>query len=765
MASALDAEVTPSLSVVSPLQVPVTFTRELSFTTQTASYTLNCDKLIGNLVKDAKSGEPSVTLLPLKNEEGCVQLKCSPAFINAIALPSLLTIGSPSGSPYTRLVKGLLVTQPNIPVQHHDAAGLIDHHLVQFDISSNSNPPSVIGHLSVHIYHGTRLVQVQCTKRVPDGRTVAVWFSDEILCPLFQARAKAINFDYAAINHIHQGIISAFSGAGCKSSNSNSSSLKPGAGSCFTCKGKFTKVATPINCGECHQPFHKQRKCSNHNCLPTLELTSPEAPPAGPGDSNTILTKSGDTDARPGRKRSALNTTGFRQSSSRDVRARELIDSCDDIEVFSPLPLPLPPPTTEGQSQLRDALAAQALPPVQSSALTFISLPSQSEVSVPESTPAADTQITQKPKRKGLKKPNGPASTPEEIEIELLKRQLVAANIRITSTENALKESKESYSILVTRLNFFEQRENNANFSSAQVPQPAGAPPTCAAPVLLTEVSNMKCMLEDLQSSVSILLRAAPHPLPPYLPAASAHVQAQALPPAVHTFLPSAPREDFSIPPPPIAASYSQMPPVPEEPAAVPSTATTSSSLQSHEVAGQLQPPLIPTPPSTELNQVDLSMEDSCPFHLPPTSVCNAAQSQVHQPTSASSTSIPPARAPAPRSRQTSRPPTWAAVTARRIPPLFPIPVWQPGYVPTVSASHPSPRPPVVWVSGSAPNSSTLTPHSSAPPSRPQPGYQRQPRVNSSRSRTTPRGTSGQGRSRPTGPPSQPTQELLIDLN
>ena len=42
---------------------------------QEASYTLNCDKLTANLVKDAKSGEPSVTLLPLKNQDGCVQLK------------------------------------------------------------------------------------------------------------------------------------------------------------------------------------------------------------------------------------------------------------------------------------------------------------------------------------------------------------------------------------------------------------------------------------------------------------------------------------------------------------------------------------------------------------------------------------------------------------------------------------------------------------------------------------------------------------------
>ena len=719
-----------------------------------------------------------------------MQLKCSPAFMAAIALPSLLTIGSPGGSTYTRLVKDVLVTQPKIPVQHHDLAGFIDHHLVQFDLSNNSTPPSVIGHLSVHIYHGNRLVQVQSLNKVPDGRTAAVWFSDEILCPLFQARAKTINFDSAAINRIHQGIINAFSDTSC--STSDGLSLNPGAKSCFTCKGKFTKAAKVTYCGDCQQSYHKQKKCSDHNCIPVIDLALPRPPPAGPGDSNTLLINSADTHSRPGRKRSALNTTGFRQSCSRDVRAREFLDSCETDVFFSPPPSP-PPPPSEGQRQLRDALAAQALLPVQSSALAHIVPPSQNQAPAFEPPYPVANIIPQKPQRKGLKKPNGPASSPQEIEIELLKRQLVAANTRITSTENALSESKESYSILAKRLNFFEQRENNANISSLSGRvSPADAPPTCSAPFLLTEVSNMKCMLEDLQSSVSILLRAAQHPLPPPLAPAS-HSPQMPPPPAAQTFPPPGPRADFTIPPPPTVASRSQVqisspPTMPEVQAAALPTSTPPPSLLCPEAAGQLLPPLIPTPPSIELTRI----EDSCLLYSSATSANNAAQLSLLQGSTAPPTSIPsarapparaplarappprapparapPARAPPPRSRQPTRPPSWAEITARRIPPLFPTPVWQPGYAPAVSASRPTSRapPPTIWPSGSAPKSSTYVPYSSAPSSRPPPRDQRQPRVNPSRSHARPGANSGQGRSRLPRPPLQPTQELLIELN
>ena len=68
---------------------------------------------------------------------------------------------------------------------------------------------------------------------------------------------------------------------------------------------------------------------------------------------------------------------------------------------------------------------------------------------------------------KASKKNATPASTPQEIETELLNRQLIATQTKLTSSENALRESKESYAILAKRLSFFEQRENDTTPSSA----------------------------------------------------------------------------------------------------------------------------------------------------------------------------------------------------------------------------------------------------------------------------------------------------------
>ena len=104
MASALDMTVTPNLAADTPLHVPVSVSHELSFVRQVATYTLNREKQLDSLKEDAASGLPSLTLLPLKNSDGCVQVKISPAFLTAIALPSLLSLGSPNGSPYTRAV-------------------------------------------------------------------------------------------------------------------------------------------------------------------------------------------------------------------------------------------------------------------------------------------------------------------------------------------------------------------------------------------------------------------------------------------------------------------------------------------------------------------------------------------------------------------------------------------------------------------------------------------------------------------------------------
>ena len=244
------------------------------------------------------------------------------------------------------------------------------------------------------------------------------------------------------------------------------------------------------------------------------------------------------------------------------------------------------------------------------------------------------------------------------------------------------------------------------------------------------------------------------HPLPHHLPGPAA-----APPVSVHP--PPARSNDYSIPPPTIVAHHSQSPPgsfPTSEPSPqslmsdVPATALLPSIPPSVSQSAQLLPPLIPTPPTvTDVTTMpDSTVEDSCLLYSPATSSVQSSPPIVPPPATR-----PPVRTTAPRPRQATRPPSWAEITARRIPPLFPVSVWQPGYVPAASSSHPPLRAPVRQ-SGTAPNNRTSS-HSFAPHHRPPPRVQRQPRANPSRS--------SQGRSRPTRPPPQPIQELLIDLN
>ena len=362
------------------------------------------------------------------------------------------------------------------------------------------------------------------------------------------------------------------------------------------------------------------------------------------------------------------------------------------------------------------------------------------------------------------------------------------------SSENALRESKESYAILAKRLSFFEQRENDTNFSSPSPTQASGTPPTSLATLpLLTEIGNIKCMLEELQSSVSILLRAAPHPLtapPPRLP--QQYIADMPL------LRPAGPDVDLRVPSQPQTAPPSRLPqpnianmplirpaePVldlrvsppstarPQEILTLPSTDAFSlptpppppkSNPTATQTAGLL-PPLIPTPPEETTTP---NRHDTCLLYSTTQSVNSSANNpcpKVPQKRSLEATSPPTLannprpKVPHKRSPQATSPPTWAEIAARRIPPLFP--VWQPGRAPSVVIYPPTPRPPVVRQPGSAP--SRRMPSSLSRPLAP---HQRQPPSNPPHPRRGLKPTSHQARPRKTSSLPEPPRQLLIDLN
>ena len=173
-----------------------------------------------------------------------------------------------------------------------------------------------------------------------------------------------------------------------------------------------------------------------------------------------------------------------------------------------------------------------------------------------------------------------------------------------------------------------------------------------------------------------------------------------------------------------------------------------------------LLPPLIPTPSSDDITRPN--WPDSCLLY----STTHPTNPQAENPRSkvpSNSSLKAPAENPRPKvppksSLKAIRPPTWAEVTAKRIPPLFP--VWQPGRAPSVVIYPPTSKAPTVRQPGSAPG--RHTPSSLSRPLAPQ---QPQPPPNPPHPRRGIKPNSHQARPRKTSSLPEPPRQLLIDLN
>ena len=151
--------------------VPLAYDQAFSVTE--APYALNRDRLLENLASEASSEQPSV-VVEVNNSGGNVNLQCSPAFLHAIVMPTLLTLGFP----YTRVVTNLVLSLASpgpVHRQHrlHPVRPPPVHLLLQHPL------PTILGNISVHIHYTTRKVQVQGSTLTPDGRTAAGWWLEE----------------------------------------------------------------------------------------------------------------------------------------------------------------------------------------------------------------------------------------------------------------------------------------------------------------------------------------------------------------------------------------------------------------------------------------------------------------------------------------------------------------------------------------------------------------------------------------------------------
>ena len=188
------------------------------------------------------------------------------------------------------------------------------------------------------------------------------------------------------------------------------------------------------------------------------------------------------------RKRPApLDFTVSRSQDSRNVRQHLDIDSDSSVDespaanISSPpslCPKTVQPPAPTGQQQLVGALASLPLPAPSQAGAAALSVVS----------PAPLHSLPMPPPKKKNAQGKKPGLTPETLNAELLQRELVMAQTKLVSMENAAEQLRVSNGLLAKRIQLFEQRENDRNCAQYFPNLAASVPPPSAVFYILLKM-------------------------------------------------------------------------------------------------------------------------------------------------------------------------------------------------------------------------------------------------------------------------------------
>ena len=491
-----------------------------------ATYSLNRDKLVSNLVAGAAQGTPDITV-SVKADRHNVNIQCSTAFFHAVAKPHLLQ-GGDMRPPRPIPGHPMVLSMPTPVSKDMDKTYLMETFLLRFEIAPNSFPPIASSDkpakVTVHLHTTTCLVQVQGGTKMPDGETSAVWYCLNVLLPGFQNHGNQ-SFTCKSMSNLNKAIHDFFT----KSDPSVS-----GPDICEKCEKVIRKNNKLQHCGACTQSYHKGciRK---HRCRPITRTPGAKPPSrsrlqseAGPGPNSHVtrhrghlarleLSSSSDSEAEVENVPSPSPVTHSTPVTFRPSALTHVLASGQNP---STTPLSRPPQPNIGQDLIQTLLfqpgqLSAAAQPFTSSAqtpdrvvqtqVTAPALPSQ----LPDGGPSAHALAVQgprqvqvmahlaqgapppplvpttvssyrpatqpAPKARGKRREIGPAVTEASLEIEMLERSLTAAKVKITSLDSRLSEEQSRSMILLERVRIFEKRENDAAYSQFF---PPSAPPT-----------------------------------------------------------------------------------------------------------------------------------------------------------------------------------------------------------------------------------------------------------------------------------------------
>ena len=399
---------------------------------RTKAFALNKARQINDIRKDSKIADFDVTV---NNQDENCTIKCSSGFYIQVAQSCFTTLKENT----VLSVGGIVISISNI-TKSNDKSGSEVNRLVKFAfVSQHQN----CGGVAVHLHHSTRTIQVQGCHKMPDNSKAALWFVKNVIVKKFEEQAKAKKF---AIKNFNDSVQRTFTNPNAVPNPSNS---------CRECSLLFNTRSKPSMCSSCSVYFHKT--CLKDHAKTCSRSSSP--------NSNTESVAAPTTTANPVEQRSS--SIGFSWPATASTSGTQTV-----------------PPLTSGPDAGGVPGSSMSSIPGLRTLVSFIPDPTAiPEPPAPACTkppspdpPPAPGPLSQasgsRIKDATKKKTKAATISNDDTNLELIRRELTAAQARIVQLDATVVDKEQQVEILLARVKVLEDDKNkqvyDKYFPSAQ---------------------------------------------------------------------------------------------------------------------------------------------------------------------------------------------------------------------------------------------------------------------------------------------------------
>ena len=427
-------------------------------TLRSAPYTLNIDKQMSRLAKNASISDFSIETTGPDN----VNIQCSAGFYQLVAKPILSSLLVPNLS-----VSGIPISCSDPISPKLDQLRRNVNAVLHFKVGENDRQDSA----TVHLHHTQQKVQVQ--------GLAAPWFVEHVLQKQFSSGAKDMEL---SIRNLNAQLSSTATAPKAK----NLATFK----SCAHCKKQFRMNTKSLSmCGNCCQNFHntKSSPCFlSHVCSgvssPASRMVSSSVvtlPISSTITSSSFLTTS--VTSLPQTILSSASRSYISSAASRSL----VTDPSTTTAVM---------PSTSGESNSSSSTtlpytasnhpSLPVLPPGDLSLALDMSQEASSHVMDPEATPFLPPHPEPPPKKRKGKTDAASElmKDPRDVENDFLRRELNIVKVHLLAHETEVKDLKRKNKILSETVEIFENKQQSDMAGSYATAESRPPPPVPSAP-------------------------------------------------------------------------------------------------------------------------------------------------------------------------------------------------------------------------------------------------------------------------------------------